>query len=164
MKYSIGPLLTVDPWGRDQAIQTDSTQSFQALVDDWDFSVLSEGFYVNMVPFNRGQHAHLQLPSVEGFKEYAKQRSFSSPSSEPVNFSGRISLIHIDGNHDFARVQEDCEHWLSLLRPGAWLILDDYLWAHGDGPYRIGNQLLIDRADDIALSFVCGKALFVQFN
>jgi len=164
MKYNIGPLLTVDPWGREQAIQTDSTTSFQSLVDDWDFKVLSEGFYVNMVPFNRGQHAHLQLPSVTAFTEYANKRDFSSPSNAPVNFSGKISLIHIDGNHDFARVQEDCAHWLTLLKPGAWLILDDYIWAHGDGPYRIGNQLLVDRAKDIALSFVCGKALFVQFN
>ena len=164
MKYHIGPLLTVDPWGREEAIQTDSSVSFQSLVDVWDFKVLSEGFYVNMVPFNRGQHAHLQLPSMLAYREYATNKVFSSPSNEIVHFSGQISLIHIDGNHDFARVQEDCAHWLTRLKPGAWLILDDYIWAHGDGPYRIGNQLLLDRASDIALSFVCGKALFIQFN
>ncbi len=50
-----------------------------------------------------------------------------------------------------------------LLLPGAWLVLDDYIWAHGDGPYLIGNELLREEWKRIECAFVCGKALFVKF-
>ena len=46
----------------------------------------------------------------------------------------RIAVIHIDGNHDHDCCRRDCELWLTRLAPQVWLILDDYLWAHGDGP------------------------------
>jgi len=43
-RYRIGPVLTIDPWKSDNAIQRESPTEFQALVDEWDFEVLSEGF------------------------------------------------------------------------------------------------------------------------
>jgi len=61
-------------------------------------------------------------------------------------------------------VKQDCELWLSLLVEDGWLILDDYLWAHGDGPHRVGNELLERRWADIERTFVCGKALFIKFG
>jgi hypothetical protein len=46
------------------------------------------------------------------------------------------------------------------MLPGGWLILDDYEWAHGDGPRRAGDELLDDR---MAKCFVAGGALFIKF-
>lgn len=163
-RYRNGPLLTIDPWQRDAAIQRKSPSEFQSLVDEWDFEVLSEGFVVNMVPFGCDDHAHLRMASEDAFKVYAKGDAILSRMDRPVAFSGKIAVIHIDGNHDYDCVKNDCELWLDRMQPGAWLILDDYLWAHGDGPYRVGNELLRDQSARVATAFVCGKALFVKLR
>ncbi len=163
-RYRIGPVLTVDPWVADNAIQRQSPDSFQALVGEWDFEVLSEGFFVNMVPFRADDHAHLRRPSEQAFKIYADGEAISSALGQRIEYAGRIAVIHIDGNHDYDCVRKDCELWLGRMLPGAWLILDDYIWAHGDGPYRVGNDLLRDQRDRIECAFVCGKALFVRFR
>lgn len=163
-RYRIGPVLTIDPWKPDAAIQRESTSEFQALVDEWDFEVLSEGFMVNMIPFRTDDHAHLRLASEGAFKVYANGEEILSPRGEHVPYTGKIAAIHIDGNHDYDSVKKDCDLWLGRLVPGAWLILDDYIWLHGDGPYRAGNELLRDQPDRIECAFVCGKALFIKLR
>lgn len=163
-RYSVGAVLTVDPWQPFAAVQKDSPLEFQALVDEWDFEVLSEGFAVNMVPMRTLDHAHIRAQSAEGYRKYAAGETILSISGEPVEYERRVAVIHIDGNHDYSSVREDCELWLTRLVPGAWLILDDYIWAHGDGPYRMGNELLRDEVDRIERAFVSGKALFVKFH
>lgn len=163
-RYRIGPVLTIDPWMADNAVQRDSPDTFQSLVDEWDFDVLSEGFFVNMIPFRTDDHAHLRLASEDAFKIYVNDRTVLSPLARPVAYSGKIAVIHIDGNHDYHAVRKDCELWLDRMLPQSWLILDDYIWAHGDGPYRVGNDLLRDQPNRIDRAFVCGKALFVKFR
>ena len=119
---------------------------------------------VNMIPFRTDDHAHLRMASENAFKVCAQGEAILSPMGERIAYSGKIAVIHIDGNHDYDCVKKDCELWLSRMLPSAWLILDDYIWAHGDGPYRAGNELLRDQPDRIGCAFVCGKALFVRFR
>ena len=69
-----------------------------------------------------------------------------------------------DANHDYVSVDEDCRLWLTHLMPDGWLILDDYVWLHGDGPRRVGDALLDQRAGQISCAFVSGQALFVQLR
>ena len=163
-RFDIGNVLTVDPWTSEQALQHDSPGSFQTLVDHWDFEVLSEGFQINMLPFSRGQHAHLRQPSQAAHAYYQAHSPIVDYRGAQVPYTGQIAVIHIDGNHDYAQVSEDCRLWLPHLGKGSWLILDDYIWSHGDGPYRVGNDLLRDKAEQISCAFTCGKALFVQFR
>lgn len=163
-RYRIGPLLTVDPWAAEACVQHESPQALQHVTDEWDYDVLSEGFMVNLVPCRADDHAHLRLPSEAGFAAYTSGQPIPSLRGQPVVYSGRIAVIHIDGNHDYAAVRKDCELWLNRLVPGAWLILDDYVWAHGDGPQRVGDALLRDRAERIEHAFCCGKALFVKLR
>lgn len=163
-RYRIGPVLTIDPWRPDAAIQRGSPTEFNSLVDEWDFEVLSEGFMVNMIPFRTDDHAHMRLASENAFKVYANGEAILSPMGGRVAYVGKIAAIHIDGNHDYDCVKKDCELWLGRMLPGSWLILDDYIWSHGDGPYRAGNELLHDQPDRIECAFVCGKALFVKFR
>lgn len=163
-RYRIGPVLTIDPWMQDAAIQRESPSEFQALVDEWDYEVLSEGFFVNMIPFRVEDHAHIRQASENAFKVYDKGKAILSFMGEGVHYLGKIAIIHIDGNHDYDCVKKDCELWLDKTLPGSWLILDDYIWAHGDGPYRAGNELLHDQPERIERAFVCGKALFVKFR
>jgi SAM-dependent methyltransferase len=163
-RYRIGPVLTIDPWKPDVAIQRESSSEFQSLVDEWDFDVLSEGFMVNMVPLRADDHAHIRLTSENAFKAYTSGEAILSSIGDRVVYSGKIAVIHIDGNHDYDCVKKDCELWLGRMLPGAWLILDDYIWAHGDGPFRAGNELLHDQPDRVERAFVCGKALFVKLR
>lgn len=163
-RYRIGPLLTVDPWMSDNAVQRQSPQSFQSLVEEWDFDVLREGFLVNMVALRADDHHHVQLSSQQAFERYAAGQAGRRDATASVSYSGRIAVIHIDGNHDYEFVRNDCRLWLGRTQPGSWLILDDYVWAHGDGPYRVGNELLLEQADRVETAFVCGKALFVRLR
>lgn len=161
-RFKIGNVLTVDPWSASECVQKDSPLELQDVVDAWDYEVLAQGFAVATAILNfRHSHVHLRMPSAHGYAHYCTQ---SYPEGLFFDSAGGIAVIHIDGNHDYEAVKTDCLLWLQHLRPGAWLILDDYLWAHGDGPYRIGNQLLESEGDKIERAFVCGKALFIQWR
>lgn len=163
--YDVGPVLSVDPLSAETAVQADSPEVVRStMVNQWDYDVLREAAVVNLLPTAASRFNYLRLESEHGFEVYRAQRTITSPHFGEVAYGGKIAVIHIDGNHDFRQVNKDCELWLTLLAPGAWLILDDYLWSHGDGPYRVGNTLLAERWDDIDRAFVCGKALFVKFR
>ena len=163
-RYQIGPLLTVDPWQAAHAIHHDSPANIGRLVDEWDYEVLAEAFFVNLAPWSGDDHAHLRLPSDQAFAIYADGLPIATRASVAVPFSRRIAILHVDGNHDHAAVKEDCKLWLSRLLPGGWLILDDYQWAHGDGPRRVGDELLETCRQRIERAFVCGKAMFIRLG
>jgi len=40
-----------------------------------------------------------------------------------------VGLIHIDGNHDRAKIEADLANYLPKLRPGGYLVLDDIGWT-----------------------------------
>lgn len=162
--HDVGPLLTVDPWQAFNAVQHDSPEQFQSLVDVWDFEVLAQGFTVNALPYGIGRHAHLRMASEHGHGAYTADAPIVGLSGSSVAFSKSIAVLHIDGNHDIAQVARDVELWVPHLVAGGWLILDDYLWAHGDGPHRVGDRMLQESAGRISRAFVCGKALFVRFS
>lgn len=163
-RYELGSILTVDPWSALECVQHDSPQSLQVVTDSWDYEVLREGFFVNTLPMRTRDHAHLRMPAESAFTTYSEGKQITSMFGNSVNYSQSIAVIHIDGNHDYQAVKKDCELWLTKLAPDSWLILDDYIWAHGDGPYRVGNSLLEKLTKQIDCSFVAGKALFVRFN
>jgi hypothetical protein len=137
----------------------------QDLVDEWgDVSVAFESFLVSLLPIvKESAFNFLAMPSQQAHATWLRQRQVETKYFGNVRYSGTISVLHIDGNHDYAFVREDCALWLPHLAPGGWLILDDYVWLHGDGPQRAGDELL-ERAHDIQRAFVCGKALFVKFG
>lgn len=163
-RFRLGPVLTVDPWAFDECIQHDSPEGLKEVSGEWDFEVLGQGLHVHLAPFVPDDHAHLRLPSRQGFERYASAAEIRAQAGHAVAFERRMGCIHIDGNHDYEAVREDCELWLPRLKPGAWLILDDYVWDHGDGPRRVGDDLLRQRTADIERAFVSGKALFVKFR
>lgn len=163
--YGTGSVLAVDSWSADSAVQKDSPRMIQTtLVNEWDHEVLHEAFIINLLPIATRGFNYLHMESERAFGLYYEGgRIFTSHFGE-VSYSGEIAVIHIDGNHDFRHVSKDCELWLSRLAPGGWAILDDYLWAHGDGPRRVGDTLLRERCEKIERAFVCGKALFLKFR
>lgn len=164
-RYRIGNVLCVDPWDSQAATQRDSPDTVRLhMVGEWEYEMLPQDFVINTLPIGLGSFNYMRLESAEGFEMFRKNRTVVSRQFGHVDYQGKIAVIHIDGNHDYAQVKQDCDLWLQLMAPDGWLILDDYLWAHGDGPHRVGNALLKARAPDIERAFVCGKALFVKFG
>lgn len=162
--YDTGNVLSIDPLSPQTSMQREFPAAVQNAMDNqWDYAVLREAFVVNLLPVASGRFNYLRMTSERGFERYCAERSVASPEFGTVSYTGSITVLHIDGNHDFAHAHQDCDLWLRRVAPGAWLILDDYLWPHGDGPYRVGNTLLEERGNDIERAFVCGKALFVKF-
>jgi hypothetical protein len=164
-RYRTGPVLVVDPWSYAESIQHESPSQLQSMVDVWDARVPFETFLVQLMPIAReGAFNYLPMTSLEAYRFWSAHDEISSPEFGVTPYSKNISVLHIDGNHDFAAVNEDLGLWLPHLRQGGWLILDDYFWLHGEGPRRVGDALLLERAEDIGRAFVCGQALFIKFG
>lgn len=164
-RYRIGNVLAIDPWQPGAATQHDSPETVRVdMVSEWKYEILPQDFAINLLPVGLGSFNYLRLESAQGFEAFRANHTVVSNEFGQVAYQGRIAVIHIDGNHDYAQVKQDCELWLPLLAEDGWLILDDYLWTHGDGPHRVGDELLVRRSGDIERSFVCGKALFVKFK
>jgi hypothetical protein len=164
-RYRIGHVLAVDPWLLGPATQHDSPDTIKGdLMKEWDYETLPQNFTINLLPAGLGTLNYLRLESVKGFEAFRNCPEVTNPIFGKVCYQGQSAVIHIDGNHDYSQVRQDCDLWLQVMAPDGWLILDDYLWVHGDGPYRVGNELLIERACDIERAFVCGKALFIKFG
>lgn len=155
-RFELGTVLTVDPWSPVECHQGDSPAGLQAVVDEWDYELLAEGFAVStaLCP----GHRHLRQPAHEAYAVYRERAGGAG------QWEGRIGLIHIDGNHDKHAVAQDCRLWLPRLVEGGWLVLDDYVWAHGDGPREVGDRLLAQFSARILHAFVCGKALFIRWR
>lgn len=162
--YNKGALLCVDPWQREHAMQKDSPAiEKMPNINDWD--LLFKGFTINMaVVAEPGKFNYLRYPSTNAAEIYSKKQTITSPEFGSTKYLGKIALIHIDGNHDYKNVREDYFHWRPHLISGGWIILDDYVWHHGDGPKRFGDEIILSESDAIVRSFVAGKALFMQFK
>ncbi len=163
-RYQVGNVVAIDPWQLESATQHDSPDIVRVhMVGEWEYEILQQRFLLNILPIGLGVLNYLRQESAKGFELFKENLSIVSPEFGRTEYQGKIAVIHIDGNHDYSKVKLDCELWLPLLMMNGWLILDDYVWAHGDGPRRVGDALLEHRASSIERAFVCGKALFVKF-
>jgi predicted O-methyltransferase YrrM len=51
---------------------------------------------------------------------------------------GTMDLVYIDGNHDAAHADGDLRRYLPYVRPGGYLVIDDFRQAPGIGEGRVG--------------------------
>jgi len=164
-RHGTGAVLAIDPWSYETSLQKESPADLQRMVDVWDANVPFETFLLQLMPIARpGAFNYLRMTATAAHAPYAAGAIAASAEFGTTRFSGRISVLHIDGNHDYTAVLEDTQLWMPHLLPGGWLILDDYVWMHGDGPRRVGDGLLAGDASGIQRAFVCGKALFLQID
>jgi hypothetical protein len=161
-RYDVGAVLAVDAWSADLAVQRESPELVQrdAFAQDWE--IVHQGFVMNVLPVAPGRLSYLRLASQEAAARYPELETLESPPFGPVRYCGRIALLHIDGNHGHEAVRADVAAWRGFVRSSGWIILDDYVWLHGDGPQRVGDALLAELEGRVARSFVAGKALFLQ--
>lgn len=160
--FDIGKLLCVDPWANEHLVQNEKiVDSASSEVDAEEALTI---FQIGLLPFNSNHINYLRMPSVEAANYYQKSRSVSSEAFGQTEYSGRISILHIDGNHAYAAVKADIESWEKFVVAGGWIIIDDYIWPFGDGPQRIGDEFLERGRARIATAFVMGTALFIQLS
>ncbi len=162
--YKVGNVLSIDPWSWEDSQQHDSPEVVSKCMEFcWDLEKLPTTFAINLIPIGLGNFNYMKLKSNQGFLKYKEEKQAISQEFGEIAYAGKISVIHIDGNHDYQQVKLDCDLWVPLITSEGWLIIDDYRWAHGDGPFRAGNEILNKYNEQIKLAFTCGKALFITF-
>jgi len=135
----------------------------RTVVESWETATLFESFIVALLPIAAvGRFNYLVASSRQAYRVWSVRKAVDTPFFGTVRYSGAIAVLHIDGNHDFAHVLEDCVQWMPHVAPGGWLILDDYVSLHCDGPRRVGDALSREHARRVERTFVCGKALFMK--
>lgn len=98
--------------------------------------------------------------AINAYRAAIRAGELHSPELGRISVTGQLSLLHIDANHRYDHVRQDVETWSPFLKSGGWLLLDDYVWTFGDGPQRVGDELLGSPLYDSA--FVSGDTLFLR--
>ncbi len=160
--YHIGATLAIDPWDCEVSVQYDSPKLIQDLSHQWDWDLVFKGFLLQAQGCHAGRFNYNRTTSINAWEAYRHSRIVSSPEFGDTLYSGKIAVLHLDGNHDEIYIQQDFDLWSSAVIPGGWIILDDYDWSQGDGPRKVGDKILGQWHDRIASHFVTGGALFIQ--
>lgn len=161
-RFCIGSMLCIDPWSNKHLVQGEAiVDSGSAQVDaDEAFNV----FQIGLLPFNRQHINYLRMTSEEGALYYSENPVISSRHFGETSYVGKISILHIDGNHAYDAVNTDIESWGRYVVDGGWIIFDDYMWPYGDGPKKVGDAFINSNESRISTSFVMGGALFIQIR
>lgn len=158
--HETGSLLCVDPWSNAHLIQNDERGLLDRVPVNADEALTV--FQINLLPYANGAVNYLRMPSVEASVEYRRSRVVATPVFGETTYSGRIAVLHVDGNHTYANAQSDVASWHNLVVPGGWTVIDDYTWPYGDGPQRAGDEFLAAHHEKFGCAFVMGGALFIQ--
>ncbi len=162
--FNLGKTLAVDPWTSADAAQNINVLDETLSVDKSAWERGLKVFTRNMLPYARHDVAFLRLQSVAAYERYCAERVLGDAPFAGVKTLGKIALLHIDGNHEFSHVAEDLRLWTTRLLPGAWLVVDDYVWAYGDGPQRAADAWLAENKARVAEFFVVGRAMFIKMK
>lgn len=160
--FGIGNLLCVDPWANELLKQNEETVDSGSQQVDADEAL--EVFQIGLLPFSMNHINYLRMPSVEAASTYRSGSPVVTEAFGRTEYSGRIAILHIDGNHAYESVKDDVEAWCGMVVEGGWIILDDYVWPYGDGPRRIGDAFLDAAREHISTAFVSGTALFIRLS
>jgi len=159
--YRIGMLLCVDPWSPDEVVQ--DSKELDELSKTAPLQAFFEAFTANLAPW-RDITNYLRLPSVAGAEAYAASKTVTSPEFGATHYSGEIAILHIDGNHAHHAVSADTRAWTGFVKPGGWIIFDDYRWPFGDGPRLVADEFCERFRNHWSLAFEAAGALFVRLD
>ena len=159
--FGIGKLLCVDPWSNAHLVQNDKNGLVDIASAQFSAEEAFNVFQINLLPYSGGSLNYLRMPSTDGARHYRAQREVLTPAFGKTNYSGRIALLHIDGNHSYENAKADVAAWSDLVVDGGWIVIDDYTWPFGDGPKRVGDEFMAANRERISAAFVMGGALFI---
>jgi hypothetical protein len=161
-RHEIGNLISIDPWSN-QAIEDQGRQAeiLNRDMESIDFEKIFRIYISNIsLLSNAGYIREVSVKAIDHYKRAVSEGHLKSPQLNTITVDGRISLLHIDGNHAYDHVRQDIETWVPSVMSGGWVLLDDYVWAFGDGPKRAGDALLASSRFDQA--FVMGDTLYLR--
>lgn len=118
--YTGGVAYGVDPFSSAEAMQQDNTalrDRLRQFAETTDF----EGIYGEV----------LELRDRVGLANHCRivRKTSEDAAAEFAARGLRFGLIHVDGNHDTAKVLRDVELYWSLLARGGFLVMDDISWG-----------------------------------
>lgn len=163
-QYDIGNVLCVDPWTSDRATIDQGVDALDRSSARVDWNDACAIFQCNLAPLADGRLNMFRDISAEAARHYGLRCKITSETFGQTEYAGSISVLHIDGNHAFEHADTDAKAWTPHMAPGGIVIFDDYVWAFGDGPKRVGDAYIAANAERIAFSFVMGTALFVKLK
>ncbi len=159
-----GKLIAVDPWTNVEMLQNVNKLDSELPGDKLAWERSARVAMLNLLPYCHNNIAVLRMTSANAYHSYLQSRDFTSPSFGLVPTSGKIGLLHIDGNHDQPKVAQDLALWGECLLPGAWLVVDDYVWDYGTGPQLATDIWLRDNHAKIEEHFVAERAMFIKLK
>lgn len=162
--YNIGATLAIDPWQVDHSIQKKSPDAIQKLATLWNWELVFQGFLLNLKAVYVGAFNYLRLPSQQAWDVYTRNHDISSSDFGTTTYKGKIAVLHLDGNHDLASVQQDFDLWSQAIAPGGWILFDDYEWSQGDGPRQVADRIRHEWADRIDEFFVDAGTAFIKLK
>lgn len=162
--YNLGVTVGIDPWTNFAIKQDVGSLDAKMLADQavWDRGV--QTLQMTLLPYAKQDLAFVRQTSASAYQDYAAERMMGASPLGPVKTRGRISVLHVDGNHTEEKAVEDLALWTAHLVPGAWLIVDDYLWDYGDGPRLATDAWLKNNAARVVESFVVDKVMFIRMK
>jgi SAM-dependent methyltransferase len=161
-RYRLGALLCVDAWSAQSTEQ--GNPQLKAASQGYDWASFREIFEINVAPFAHGRLNYIHAPSTEAAKAYAAGGEIETAAFGRTAYEGAIGLLHIDGNHEHDHVLADLRDWATRVKPGGWIVLDDYQWDWGDGPQRATDAWLAHNAGRVRTRFVAAGAMFIQLS
>jgi hypothetical protein len=161
-RYHVGKVLCIDPW--DVAALPQGDDLLDAASAAYDAEESLRIFEINLAPLAEGWLNYIRGVSEDGAARYGPGLTVTTEAFGATAYSGKISVLHIDGNHTLEQVERDTAMWTPHVVPGGWIIFDDYVWGWGDGPRQVADAFVEREDRRIAAHFVAGAALFVQLK
>ena len=119
--YRLGALLCIDPWDDQHLVQDEK------VVDSGSASISAneafDVFVMGLLPFSNGDINYLKKTSVDASSLYSCEKVVVTPEFGNTHYSGRISILHIDGNHAYEAVRSDVLAWSKFVCEGDGLFL-----------------------------------------
>lgn len=162
--YKIGSTISIDPWRKseieDQGPAANILRTSQNRNDPEKIfmNFQAEATDITGLSYIR----ETSVNAVSFYKEAISQKTLNASGLDAVPVCGRVALLHIDGNHRYDHVMQDISNWASFVVPGGWILIDDYIWAFGNGPKIAGDELIMKQNCEFDLSFVAGDTLFIR--
>ncbi|MCK9472185.1 class I SAM-dependent methyltransferase [Sulfurimonas sp.] len=158
-KYNIGKVLCIDPWTN--SVQKDSPELIQELGKNTEIDYFFYNFLLNLSLY-KDKVNYIKKTSDDAFLDYKTNTNIVSEEFGKTKYTQKIALLHIDGNHDYIYVYNDLKNYSKFLIDGSWILFDDYIWAFGIGPKKVGDSFLEQNMPNIKNCFYTDGTLFVQ--
>jgi len=162
-KFKIGKLLCIDPWEESYALQNDSPSVLLNTTKRLNWDNIKNHFIFNLVDCFY-EDLNYRIGTIDDIaNKFGGPFSISTEEFGETKFSGFISFLHIDGNHDYEFVLNDINNCSEYIKEGGCIVFDDYEWNFGDGPKKVADEFCLKNKNKITKTIKSGGALFVLF-